>query len=187
VGLAAALGAVLQGAFILAVSLGGRGVTDRLNTLVHSDAGTVYYKNRGRFLETTINTFLPQYPLGAGLGRWGMVNHYFGEAAGYLYVEIQWTGWLFDGGVPLILVYVTALLIATWGCAKVALGRVGAAADSLSVWGAVLVAYNVGTLALCFNYVVFTGTAGVEFWLLNLALLCAAQNSEASPGRRVAA
>jgi len=186
VGLLAAVGAVVQGAFIMAVALGGRAVTDRLNTLVQSDAGTVYYKNRGRFLELTINTYLPQYPLGAGLGRWGMVNHYFGEALGYLYVEIQWTGWIFDGGIPLVLVYTAALLITTWGCARVALGRVGNGDDSLSVWGAVLVAYNVGTLALCFNYVVFTGTAGVEFWLLNVALLCAAQNSAATPRTVVA-
>jgi len=186
-GLAAALGAVIQGAFVLAVSLGGRAVTDRLNTLVQADAGTVYYKNRGHFLETTINTHLPQYPLGAGLGRWGMVNYYFGEMTGYLYVEIQWTGWLFDGGVPLILLYVAALLITTWGCVRVALGRAGASAESLSIWGAVLVAYNVGTLALTFNYVVFTGTAGVEFWLLNVALLCAAQNSKLAPRPTVAA
>jgi hypothetical protein len=181
VGLLAAVGAVAQGAFIMAVSLGGRGVTDRLNTLVQSDAGTVYYKNRGRFLEVTINTYLPQFPLGAGLGRWGMVNHYFGEALGHLYVEIQWTGWLFDGGVPLILMYTAALLITTWACARVALRYVGKGEDSLSVWGAVLVAYNAGTLALCFNYAVFAGTAGVEFWLLNMALLCAAQNSEPAP------
>ena len=186
VGLLAAGGAVVQGAFILAVSLGGRAVTDRLNTLVQADAGTVYYKNRGRFLEATINTYLPRFPLGAGLGRWGMVNHYFGEAAGSLYVEIQWTGWLFDGGVPLILTYVAALLITTWACAMVALGRVGGSVDSLSVWGAVLVAYNVGTLALCFNYSVFAGTAGVEFWLLNIALLCAAQNSEPATRSMVA-
>ena len=43
-----------------------------------------------------------------------------------------------------------------------------------------LVAYNVGAIALCFNYVPFIGTAGLEFWLLNAALAVAAINADAS-------
>jgi hypothetical protein len=38
--------------------------------------------------------------------------------------------------------------------------------------------YNVGALAICFNYPLFEGTGGIEFWLLNMAVLCAAQNAE---------
>jgi putative acyl-CoA dehydrogenase len=66
-----------------------------------------------------------------------MMHTYFGEGTGALWVEIQWTGWLFDGGVPLILLYTAAILVASWGCLKVALGRVGGADPSLSLWGAV--------------------------------------------------
>ena len=42
----------------------------------------------------------------------------------------------------------------------------------------VIVAYNVGAIAICFNFALFGSTGGVEFWLLNAAVLCAAQNSK---------
>lgn len=177
-GLAAALGALIPAAFVLAVSLGGRSVTDRLVTLVESDPGSVYYAHRGHFLETTINEYLPLYPLGAGLGRWGMVNSYFGSLSSTLWAEIQWTGWVFDGGLPLVLLYLAAIVVASMACLKVARGQVTGGDASLSLWGAVIVAYDVGALALCFNYPLFSGTAGIEFWLLNSALLCAAYNSD---------
>jgi hypothetical protein len=73
---------------------------------------------------------------------------------------------------------VVAILLISSGCLRVALGRVGRAEPSLSAWGAVIIAYNVGALAVCFNYPLFEGTGGVEFWLLNMALWCAAHNSE---------
>jgi hypothetical protein len=178
VGLLGAVGAIVPGAFGLALAIGGKAMTERLTTLVETDPGSVYYANRGRFLETTLNHYLPLYPLGAGLGRWGMVHAYFGDAADSLWVEIQWTAWLFDGGVAMILLYVSAILIASWGCLKVARGRIGAAEPSLSLWGAVIVAYNVGAVAICFNYPLFGGTSGVEFWLLNMAVLCAAHDTD---------
>jgi hypothetical protein len=177
-GLLAAVGSMIPPAFMLAASLGGRSMTDRLESLVEFDADTVYYTHRGYFLETTFNEYLPHWPLGAGLGRWGMLAHYFGTRAGYLWAEIQWTAWLFDGGLPLMILYSTAILTTTWACLQVARGRIGASEPSLSLWGAVLVAYNVGTIAECFSYVPFIGTAGIEFWLLNISLLCAAQNSD---------
>ena len=175
VGLLGAVGAIVPGAFALAFTIGGKAMTNRLNTLVEADPGTVYYANRGQFLESTLTHYLPLYPLGAGLGRYGMLNAYFGNPADSLWVEIQWTAWLFDGGVLMILLYVLAILLASWGCLKVALGRIGATDPSLALWGAVIFAYNVGAFAICFNYPLFVGTGGVEFWLLNMALLCAAQ------------
>jgi hypothetical protein len=177
VGLTAAIAATIPSAFALAYAIGGKSMMDRLTTLVEADPGTVYYSNRGRFFEATFNRYLPLYPLGAGLGRWGMVHAYFGNAAGALWVEIQWTAWLFDGGLAMICLYVAAILLATWGCLKLALGRFGNADPSLSLWGAVLVAYNVGAVALCFNFPVFGGTSGVEFWLLNMAVLSAGYNA----------
>ena len=35
--------------------------------------------NRGAFVTQTIGELLDQYPLGAGVGRWGMMNTYFGQ------------------------------------------------------------------------------------------------------------
>jgi hypothetical protein len=180
--LVAAVGTVVPSAFMLAFALGGRSMADRLSTLTAADPGSVYYANRGHFLEATIDA-LPEYPLGAGLGRWGMINAYFGGTVRPLWVEIQWTGWLFDGGIPLVLVYFAAIVVVSSGCLKIALSRVAGGDSSLSLWAAVLLAYNVGTVAVCFNYPFFAGTAGLEFWLLNTMLLCAARNSEAGPLR----
>ncbi len=178
VGLLGAVGAVVPGAFALAFAIGGKAMTDRLATLVEADPGSVYYANRGNFLEATLNHYLPLYPLGAGLGRWGMVHSYFGSTTNALWVEIQWTAWLFDGGVAMLLLYPAAIFVASWGCLKVALGRIGSADPSLGLWAAVIVAYNVGAVAVCFNYALFAGTGGVEFWLLNMAVLCAAHNAQ---------
>ncbi len=171
-------GAVVPGAFVLALAIGGKAMTARLSTLVDQDPGSVYYANRGHFLETTLNEYLPLYPLGAGLGRWGMVHAYFSSVENALWVEIQWTAWLFDGGVAMVLLYTTAILAASWGCLKVAQGRFATGEQSLSLWAAVIVAYDVGALALCFNYPLFGSTAGVEFWLLNMAVISAAHEAE---------
>ena len=170
---------VIPVAFTLAVSLAGKSVTDRLQTLVKSDAGTVYYNNRGHFLEATFYRAMPKYPLGAGLGHWGMVSHYAGSGIASFWVEIQWTGWIYDGGVPLVVAYAGALLMTTWLALGVARGKLGRSEAGFAVWGAVVVAYNVGALALCFNYVPFIGNSGLEFWLINACLISAALNSDA--------
>lgn len=177
-GLLGAVGMIVPGAFVLALAIGGGAMTKRLTTLVNSDPGSVYYTSRGRFLEITLNYFLPRYPLGAGLGRWGMVNAYFGHPVDALWVEIQWTAWLFDGGVPLILLYVGAILIACTGCLKVALNHSSGLDENVKLWAAVIFAYNIGALAVCFNYALFGGTSGVEFWVLNMAVLCAAHEAQ---------
>lgn len=178
-GLLAAVGIVAPAAFALAFSVGGRSMTDRLSTLTESDPGSVYHTHRGLFLEATINE-LPRYLLGAGLGRWGMVASYFGSDTGNLWVEIQWTGWLYDGGILLILAYFGAIVSVSWACGRVALSRARGSDSPLNLWGAVLVAYNVGAVAVCFNYSFFAGTGGLEFWLLNSALLCAARTQSVS-------
>ncbi len=103
-------------AFAFAVNVGGDSMTNRLSTLVAADPRSVYYSNRGLFLEQTFTEMLPQYPLGAGLGRWGMMRSYFGDpynaASPPIWVEIQWTAWLLDGGVLLMLAWAVAMLIA---------------------------------------------------------------------------
>ena len=178
VGLLGAVGIIVPGAFALALAIGGESMTARLTTLIESDPGSVYYAHRGLFLEYTLNHDLPLYPLGAGLGRIGMVHRYFGEATGALWAEIQWTAWLLDGGVLLVFLYAAAILLASWGCLKVARQARGVDSGSLSLWAAMILAYDVGALALCFNYPLFEGTGGVEFWLLNMSVLCAAQNAD---------
>lgn len=179
-------GVALAG-FLLSVAVGGEVVTERLSSLVEGSPSEVYYNNRGRFVEQTVTELLPQYPLGAGLGRWGMMSVYFGGGAaaegGALYAEVQWTGWLYDGGVLLMLAYAAAVLLAfraAWRIARAPASR----DDGLWLWAAVLVAYDLGALALTFSYPVFMSQGGLEFWFLNAALYAAARTARLRAARR---
>jgi hypothetical protein len=165
----AAIVAVL--AFLRASELGGESVTGRISSLMAEDAATVYYRNRGVFIEHTLVELLPEYPFGAGLGRWGMMSRYFATSGSELWAEVQWTGWLFDGGVLLLVVYPTALIMTTVGAARLALRTVH---SFLGPWAGIVFAYDIGALALTFSYPNFMATAGAEFWLLNAALFQAA-------------
>jgi hypothetical protein len=181
--------AIVLISFVWAVALGGDSVTRRLNSLIEDRPDQVYYSNRGVFLETTITTLLPQYPLGAGLGRWGMMNFYFGDnsdpSRNSIWVEIQWTAWLIDGGIPLILAYATAVGVTCWAAWRIAISN---RQGPLPVWAALILAYDVGAVAITFNYPIFMGQGGIEFWLLNSLLFAAAvrpprESSDWSPDR----
>ncbi len=185
------------GGYFVAVSVGGEGVLGAAQALRSGSPSEVFYRERGRFLEYTLSTLLPQYPLGAGLGRWGMMSYYFGNPSNYdspgIWVEIQWTGWLLDGGVPLVLAYSFALLVALRFAVKCALTD---SLNDLAVLGALISAYDVGVLAITFSSVPFIGSGGLDFWLLNAvlyaAVVCAYQmsgrvrmaNETVSAGRR---
>ncbi len=162
-------------AYSFAVDVGGATVSNRLSTLSATSPGNVYYSNRGIFLEHTFTELLPQFPLGGGLGRWGMMNAYFGSVASSLWVEIQWTGWLIDGGVLLILAYAGAVVLTIRYAVQLSLSP---AADAAALLAPLVAAYGIGLLALTFNATPFMGTGGVEFWLLNAAFF---QASRASP------
>jgi hypothetical protein len=157
-------------------AVGAQGLTERLQSLVGDPAG-VYYQGRGHFLKETLVDYLPEYPLGAGLGRWGMTNVYFGKGQSPpLYAEIQWTGWLFDGGIPLVLAYGLALALSVAAAGRIAMARTSPG-DSLWAWGAILVGYDVGAVALTFDSPGFVAQGGLEFWLLNAILYGAAQRA----------
>ncbi len=165
--------------FSWAVAIGGQSTLKRITSLFVVSAHQVYQENRGHFLQHTINNLLPQYPLGAGLGRWGMMNNYFGDNT-YLdsqpiWVEIQWTGWLLDGGVPLIIAYVAALYFACITAWQIAINR---KFGDFSLWGGLVFAYNLGAIAITFNYPIFNSQGGMELWLLNGALFVAANNTK---------
>ncbi|MGH7178746.1 MAG: hypothetical protein ACREJC_15315 [Tepidisphaeraceae bacterium] len=174
----AALAGVVLVATVWAVRVGGETVTGRLATLVEESPTMVYYRNRGFFLEYTLRVYVPTYPCGAGLGRWGMMNYYFGDPddpnSEPLWAEIMWTGWVFDGGVPLTIAYTAAVLIAVWQARKIGVRRGG---GDLGLWASVICAYNLGALAVTFNYSFFMGQGGLDFWLLNACLFAAARRA----------
>ncbi len=171
-------------AFVLASSVGGDAVTGRLKTLFEGSADNVYYSNRGIFLEHTIYDLLPEYPFGAGLGRWGMMRSYFGDrhntASPMIWAEIQWTGWLLDGGLPLIIAYSAAIFLALREALRIATRPPVDQTDlDLQKWAAVLVGYSVGVIAITFNSCPFVGTVGIDFWLINATIVTASRQLEA--------
>ena len=41
---------------------------------LRENPGDLYYRNRGHYLASTFDHFLWKYPLGAGMGRLGMIT-----------------------------------------------------------------------------------------------------------------
>jgi hypothetical protein len=163
-------------AFLWATSV-GTGVSDRFATLLDDDPGTVYHANRGVFLEETLEVLLPHYPGGAGLGRYGMINVYFGTHSNPdsppLWSEIQPTAWLFDGGLLLLLACYIAVVTALFMAVHLSL-RVRD--DSLAGLAAVVVGYDLSILVNTFGYSNFLSQGGMLFWILNAALYAASKN-----------
>ncbi len=163
-----------------AASLAGPGAAYRMATLVRGRPAQVYAANRGHFLEQAFSELLPRYPMGAGLGRWGMMPSYFGDPSlgdRTIWVEIQWSAWIVDGGFPLMAAYCAAIggaLLATW---RIARRRLPGQPPELSFWAAIVLAYGIGACALTFSYPVFVAQTGAEFWLLNATLFAAARTA----------
>jgi hypothetical protein len=155
--------------FVIALDLGGQAVSNRFATL--STPGSLYYTSRGGMVEAAFTELLPEFPLGAGLGRWGMIAHYFGGGGRSLWAEVQWAAWVIDGGFPMLVAYPVAALIVVVHSIRLALRRTE---SHLEVWATVIAGYNVGGIALTFSYAIFMSTSGVEFWLINAALIQAA-------------
>jgi hypothetical protein len=94
-------------------------------------------------------------------------NHYFGNPEDTIWSEVQWTGWVLDGGVFLVVAYPFAVLLTVWVAARMALDRTS---SENALWAGIVAAYGVGTIALTFSYAVFMSTGGLDFWLINSVL-----------------
>jgi hypothetical protein len=169
--------ALVVGSFRGAVSLARQSVETRVGSLTASAPGQVYQENRGQFLTQAVTQLLPEYPLGAGMGRWGMMNSYFGDHSNpneALWAEIQWNAWILDGGAPLVILYVWALGITLLTTYQVSRWR-SRGDPTLALWATVILGYSVGACALTFSYPIFASQAGMEFWLLNSVVYAAAR------------
>jgi len=164
--------------FAWSLQVGGERVVRRMRTLSEGTASGVYYKNRGIFLEQALTVETLRYPVGAGLGRFGMMYSYFGDKRKFhaqpLWAEIQATAWIYDGGILLLCLGYAAVLGTTYYSLRLALDR--RVSKQLGDAATAITALNVSWLAVTFNYPLFLGQGGMLFWLLNAALFAAEQS-----------
>jgi hypothetical protein len=137
----------------------------------------VLSQGAGRY---TLTAMLYEFPLGAGLGRWGMMQVYFGDPtlwhAPPIHVEVQLTGWLLDGGVPLWFVYGGALCAAvhfTYRAAVQALTR------GMEDMATIALCLQLTILCLCLTGPVFNTQIGILFWGITGGLFGAVRASTA--------
>ena len=145
-------------------------MTDRFVSLQGSGAIDAYRSNRGAFVAQTTGDLLDEYPLGAGVGRWGMMNTYLANQDEYraapIYVEIQLTGWLLDGGVLMWLLYGGAILLSMW----VAFTLTSSRNPILAEVAIVALGVNAYIMVLVMGSPVFNTQMGILFWTLTGAL-----------------
>jgi hypothetical protein len=157
---------LVVGSFLWARAIGGQAVERRFMDIAREGAVKTYQQNRGGFVNETFGQLLDEYPLGAGVGRWGMMGVYFNDptsVAPPIYVEIQITGWLLDGGIPMWVLYGSAILLALLTAYELAIKR---ALPVLS--DTALICLGVEFLIVGFAWAgpVFNTQLGILFWFL---------------------
>jgi hypothetical protein len=157
-------GGLLVATFTFAVSLGGVSIIERTMTLFAQDPLSLYSASRGGQLVYTFDDLIATYPLGAGLGRWGMIAGYFGTGGqAPLWAEIQVAGWAIDGGIPLLLLGLAAPAVALLALWRLAMSDPNA---KVRACAAIVLAANLGTAALVFSFTPFVTQIGLQFWFL---------------------
>jgi hypothetical protein len=163
--------AIVVSTFVFALTLGGQSIAERTFTLFAQDPLALYAGSRGGQITYTFGELLQKYPMGAGLGRWGMIAVYFGNAGRPevqpLWVEIQVAGWAIDGGIALLLLCVAAIVVTLVSEAQIARMHPDARVRACA---AVVLAANLGTAALVFTFTPFVTQIGLQFWFLAGAL-----------------
>jgi len=172
---------LLVGSFFFATSIGGEHVSDRFLGLAEEGFIMSYQQNRGHFVDYTLNELMYEFPLGAGLGRWGMMQVYFGDTDAWwappIHVEIQMTGWLLDGGILMWLFYGGALFVAMRYAYRLAISRSDA---TLSHLARIVFCFNLMVLGLAMVGPAFNTQLGIQFWFMATALHGAASNERTS-------
>jgi len=162
---------LVAGAFVWAMAVGGDALMSRFGGLVSNGVLTTFREQRGVFLTYTVSELLYEFPFGAGLGRWGMMQVYFGDAvlwqAPPIHVEIQPTGWLLDGGVPLWAALAGAIAVAVRTTYRVAMYTDGTLQDAATA----IVCLQLTLLCLCLTGPVFNTQLGIQFWAVTGAVM----------------
>jgi hypothetical protein len=168
--------AVVAGAYLWAVAVGGDAVADRFLGLLNDGLLRTFDEHRGLFVRYTLTELLFEFPLGAGTGRWGMMQVLFGDATMWqappIHVEVQPTGWLLDGGVPLLLVYTAAITLTLHHMYQFAVRTAGAPLQDLAT---ILMCLQLTIAGLCLSGPVFNTQLGIQFWAIAGALFGASR------------
>ncbi|GAC1447704.1 MAG: hypothetical protein NVSMB9_30180 [Isosphaeraceae bacterium] len=159
---------VVGSLFWVARTLGNR-LIDRFAPIVSGDAGGFYYNSRGAYVEEALGRIVWEYPLGYGLGWYGMIYATFRDPMrqSLVWAEVMISAWIFDGGILLLVAYGGALVAAVYDSLRIALTTPD---RELAFWATVVVAFNLSIVANCFTYVTFLSSIGPQFWLLSAAL-----------------
>lgn len=156
---------LLIGAFSWATAFGGESIYDRFIVITETGVGVSFHENRGIFIEHTIDELLYEYPIGAGLGRWGMMRANFASPDSpneQIWVEIQMTGWLLDGGVLMWFAYGGALLLSMLFVYRQAMvSEAKLAYSALTVFS-----LNLIVVGLTLSSSPFNTQLGVQYWFL---------------------
>jgi hypothetical protein len=171
---------LVVGAFIWARALGGQSVEDRFVGITKDGAVRSYQDNRGGFVAQTFGELLDEYPLGAGLGRWGMMLVYFGDPTREpppIHVEIQPTGWLLDGGIPMWILYGGAIFQSLFAAYRLSVRRGNPALSDIAT-----ITLLLQVLIFGFGWAgpVFNTQLGLLFWFVTSALHGAATDQAQS-------
>jgi hypothetical protein len=163
--------ALVFSSYLWAASVGGEQVQQRYSDIAQKGAVQTFRENRGHFLSYTVGELLDEFPLGAGVGRWGMMSVYFGDptdlAAPPIYVEIQLTGWLLDGGVFMWLFYGGGIAAAVITGLRLTRFRPPLIIGDLST---IVLAFMALVIGMSFAGPVFNTQTGILFWFLAGAL-----------------
>jgi hypothetical protein len=176
-----AVGALLVvGSYVWALAVGGDAVSDRFSGLAQEGVLRVFQEQRGSFIRYTLTEMLYEFPIGAGLGRWGMMQVYFGDPtlwyAPPIHVEVQLTGWLLDGGVPLWFVYGGALCAAVHFTYRAAVRALTRGMEDMAT---IALCLQLTILCLCLTGPVFNTQIGILFWGITGGLFGAVRASKA--------
>lgn len=158
--------AIIAGALSWVAATSGWTVVDRFLGLFTTNIAEKYQSSRGGFISETFNRLIWEYPLGNGLGWWGTIYGAFGDKSvpSKVWVEVMWPGWVMDGGIPLMVLYVGAITLAIGDSLRIALKSRD---RDLAFWAAVVFASNLSAVATSFSYVTFLTGIGMQFWLLS--------------------
>jgi hypothetical protein len=141
-------------------------VVERFLGLANENFSESYAKSRGGYVKAALTEVIWDNPVGVGLGWWGTIYGTLGDKSkpNPYWIEVMIPAWVYDGGFPLLILYVGAIIVTMLDTLRIALRTKD---RELKFWAAVVFASNLSVIATCFSYVTFVATIGMQFWLLS--------------------